>query len=113
MQFLVVLQQSPGAAAREGFVCGNAEEVLQNRDTVRVLAPDAVVVLSYLTTHRTLLTSDVDLVAPGGRSRPTAAATCQPGCTPAARWPGTTAGAHPVEARPASAGPHADVTVAR
>ena len=43
---LIVPQQGAGSTADEGFVSGNAEELLQNLDAIRVLEPDAVVVLS-------------------------------------------------------------------
>jgi glucose-1-phosphate adenylyltransferase len=43
---LVVPQQGAGSAADDGFVSGNAEELLQNRDAIRTFAPDALVVMS-------------------------------------------------------------------
>lgn len=43
---LVVPEQGTGSAADEGFVSGNAEELLQNRDAIRSFAPDALLVMS-------------------------------------------------------------------
>ena len=43
---LIMPQQGAGSPADEGFVSGNAEELLQNRDAIRRHRPDAVVVLS-------------------------------------------------------------------
>ena len=43
---LVLPEQGSGSPADEGFVNGNAEELLQNRDAIRQHQPDAVVVMS-------------------------------------------------------------------
>jgi glucose-1-phosphate adenylyltransferase len=43
---LVLPEQGSGSPAEEGFVHGNAEELLQNRDAIRQHQPDAVVVMS-------------------------------------------------------------------
>src|ERR671916_690828 len=43
---LLVPQQGGGSRADDGFVSGNAEELLQNRDAIRAFAPDALVVMS-------------------------------------------------------------------
>lgn len=44
--FRVVMPQQAGPPAEEGFVSGNAEELLCNRDSIRRFGADAVVVLS-------------------------------------------------------------------
>ncbi|HEU5484164.1 MAG TPA: sugar phosphate nucleotidyltransferase [Microlunatus sp.] len=44
--FRVVMPEQAGPAAQEGFVSGNAEELLSNRDAIRRHAADAVLVLS-------------------------------------------------------------------
>lgn len=43
---LIVPQQGAGSPADDGFVSGNAEELLQNRDAIRAFAPDALLVMS-------------------------------------------------------------------
>lgn len=43
---LIMPQQGAGSPADDGFVSGNAEELLQNRDAIRRHRPDAIVVLS-------------------------------------------------------------------
>ena len=43
---LIMPQEGAGSPADEGFVSGNAEELLQNRDAIRRHRPDAVIVLS-------------------------------------------------------------------
>jgi glucose-1-phosphate adenylyltransferase len=43
---LVMPEQGSGSPVDEGFVAGNAEELLQNRDMIRQHGPDAVVVMS-------------------------------------------------------------------
>jgi glucose-1-phosphate adenylyltransferase len=43
---LVVPEQGAGSRDDDGFVSGNAEELLQNRDAIRTFGPDAVVVMS-------------------------------------------------------------------
>lgn len=43
---LVIPQEGTGPAATEGFVSGNAEELLANRDAIRTFGADAVVVMS-------------------------------------------------------------------
>ncbi len=43
---LIVPEQGAGSQADDGFVSGNAEELLQNRDAIRAFAPDALVVMS-------------------------------------------------------------------
>lgn len=44
--FRVMLPQQAGPPAEEGFVSGNAEELLSNRDAIRRFGADAVLVLS-------------------------------------------------------------------
>lgn len=44
--FRVIMPQQAGSPAEEGFVSGNAEELLRNRDAIRRHGADAVVVLS-------------------------------------------------------------------
>ena len=44
--FRVIMPEQAGPAAEEGFVSGNAEELLSNRDAIRRFGADAVVVLS-------------------------------------------------------------------
>lgn len=44
--FRVIMPQQAGPAAEEGFVSGNAEELLSNRDAIRRFGADAVLVLS-------------------------------------------------------------------
>ena len=44
--FRVIMPQQAGPPAEEGFVSGNAEELLSNRDAIRRHGADAVLVLS-------------------------------------------------------------------
>ena len=57
---LVVPEQGAGSAADDGFVGGNAEELLQNRDAIRTFAPDALVVMSADHIYRLDYTDVVD-----------------------------------------------------
>ena len=57
---LVVPEQGAGSAADDGFVGGNAEELLQNRDAIRTFAPDALVVMSADHVYRLDYTDVVD-----------------------------------------------------
>jgi glucose-1-phosphate adenylyltransferase len=57
---LVVPEQGAGSSADDGFVSGNAEELLQNRDAIRAFAPDALVVMSADHVYRLDYTDVVD-----------------------------------------------------
>ena len=58
---LVVPEQGAGSPADDGFVSGNAEELLQNRDAIRAFAPDALVVMSADHVYRLDYADVVDL----------------------------------------------------
>lgn len=53
-------EQGSGSPVDEGFVTGNAEELLQNRDLIRSHAPDVVVVMSSDHVYRLDYTEVVD-----------------------------------------------------
>ena len=57
---LVVPEQGAGSSDDDGFVSGNAEELLQNRDAIRAFAPDALVVMSADHVYRLDYTDVVD-----------------------------------------------------